>query len=72
VQRQNFTELAWLTFLFSVGLAHFFVEVVLSEFPVGVSRLRNGHFASEMAVRRFQKRNRNLDPEVVYNSRWNF
>ena len=28
-------------------------------------QLRNGRFTSETAVRRFQKRNRHLDPEVV-------
>ena len=28
-------------------------------------RLRNGCFTYETAVRRFQKRNRHLDPEVV-------
>jgi hypothetical protein len=31
-------------------------------------RLRNGRFTSETAVRRFQKRNRHLDPEVVKKS----
>jgi hypothetical protein len=37
-------------------------------------RLHNGRFTSETetAVRRFQKRNRHLDPEVVKNARWNF
>jgi hypothetical protein len=28
-------------------------------------RTRNGHFTSETAVRRFQKRNGDLDPEAV-------
>jgi hypothetical protein len=28
-------------------------------------RLHNGRFTSETAVRRFQKLNRNLDPEVI-------
>jgi hypothetical protein len=28
-------------------------------------RFRNGRFTSETAVRRFQKRNGHLDPEVV-------
>jgi hypothetical protein len=36
-QGQRFVELAWLTFLFNVGLAHCFVGVELSEFPVGPS-----------------------------------
>jgi hypothetical protein len=35
-------------------------------------RLRNGRFTSETAVRRFQKRNGYLDPEVVKTVRWNF
>jgi hypothetical protein len=30
-----------------------------------LKRLRNGRFISETAVRRFQKRNGYLDPEVV-------
>jgi hypothetical protein len=32
-----------------------------------LKRLRNGHFTSETAARRFQKRNGHLDPEVVKN-----
>jgi hypothetical protein len=35
-------------------------------------RLRDGHFASETAVRRLQKRNGFLDPEVVKKIRWDF
>jgi hypothetical protein len=31
-------------------------------------RLRNGRFASETAVRRFQEQNGHLDPEVVKKS----
>ena len=33
-----FVELAWLNFLLNVGLAQFFGGVLLSEFPVGLSR----------------------------------
>ena len=33
-------------------------------------RLRNGRFNSETAVRRFQKRNRHLDPEALLKIRW--
>jgi hypothetical protein len=36
-----------------------FITVSLPE------RLRNGRFTSETAVKRFQKRNRHLDPEAV-------
>jgi hypothetical protein len=43
-----------------------FVTVSLPE------RLRNGHFTSATAVRRFQKRNDHLNPEVVKKIRWNF
>jgi hypothetical protein len=32
----------------------------------------NGRFASETAVRRFQKRNRHLDPEVFFKMHWGF
>jgi hypothetical protein len=35
-------------------------------------RFRNGRFTSETAVRRFQKLNRHLDPEVVLKTRWDF
>jgi hypothetical protein len=35
-------------------------------------RFRNGRFTSETAVRRFQKRNRHLDPEVLKHIRGNF
>jgi hypothetical protein len=36
-------------------------------------RLRNGRFASETAVRRFQKRNRHLGhPEALKKIRWGF
>jgi hypothetical protein len=31
---------------------------------------RNGRFISETAARRFKKRNRHLDPEVVKKIRW--
>jgi hypothetical protein len=34
--------------------------------------LCNGRFASETAVRQFQKQNVHLDPEVVKNIRWGF
>jgi hypothetical protein len=37
-----------------------------------LKRLRNGRFTSKTAVRRFQKRNGNLDPEVVKKIRWGF
>jgi hypothetical protein len=33
-----FVELSWLTFLFNIGLAQFFVGVALSDFPVGLSQ----------------------------------
>ena len=33
-----FVELAWLNFLFNVGLAQFFVGVAPSDFPVGLSQ----------------------------------
>jgi hypothetical protein len=42
-----------------------FVAVSLPE------RLSNGRFTSETAVRRFQKENHHLDPEVVKKIRWN-
>jgi hypothetical protein len=35
-------------------------------------RLRNDRFTSKTAVRRFQKRNGYLDPEVVKKNRWGF
>jgi hypothetical protein len=35
-------------------------------------RFRNGRFTSETAVRRFQKRNRHLDPEALKKIRWGF
>jgi hypothetical protein len=35
-------------------------------------RFRNGRFASETTVRRFQKRNRHLDPEALLKTRWGF
>jgi hypothetical protein len=34
--------------------------------------VHNGRFASETAVRRFQKQNGHLDLEVVWKIRWNF
>jgi hypothetical protein len=37
-----------------------------------LKRFRNGRFTSETAVRRFQKLNRHLDPEVLKKIRWNF
>jgi hypothetical protein len=43
-----------------------FLAVSLSKPPC------NGRFTSETAVRRFQKRNRQLEPEVVLKIRWNF
>jgi hypothetical protein len=43
-----------------------FVTVLLPK------RLRNGRFTSETAVRRLQKRNGYLDPEVVKKIRWGF
>jgi hypothetical protein len=43
-----------------------FVTVLLPK------RFRNGRFTSGTAVRRFQKLNRHLDPEVVLKIRWNF
>ena len=33
-------------------------------------RLRNGRYTSETVVRRFQKRNGHLDPDVVKKLRW--
>jgi hypothetical protein len=35
-------------------------------------RLRNGRFASETAVRRFQKRNGQLNPEALKKISWDF
>jgi hypothetical protein len=42
--------------------AHNRYKFVTVSFP---KRFRNGRFTSETAVRRFQMRNRQLDPEVV-------
>jgi hypothetical protein len=37
-----------------------------------LKRLRDGRFTSETAVRRFQKRNGHLDPELVKQIHWHF
>jgi hypothetical protein len=37
-----------------------------------MKRPRNGRFASETAVRRFQERNGYLDPELLKKIRWDF
>jgi hypothetical protein len=40
--------------------------------PFLPKRFRNGRFASETTVRRFQKLNCHLDPEVIKKIRWGF
>jgi hypothetical protein len=54
-----------------MAVAHGRYKFVTVSLP---KRFRNGRFASETAVRRFQKYNRHLDPdpEVLKNTRWGF
>jgi hypothetical protein len=52
-----------------MAVAHNRYEFVTVSLP---KRPRNGRFISETAVRRFQKRNGHLDPEVLKKARWDF
>jgi hypothetical protein len=52
-----------------MAVTHSRYKFVTVSFP---KRFRNGRFTPETAVRRFQKLNRHLDPEVLLKIRWGF